>query len=166
MDLHTLFDKGHHFNFMTMRNIFVTEKGSGTSLNAWEFETPKEIRAGAIKEIKTRLSQNVSAIKKGQITRFQMHFKSRKRSPRECITIPKVSMKIKDGFVSIYSTKLSPIKLGKRYGKKCKYGGAIEMDSRLHFVDRRSLRHSSKRRRKLLHFDSKDDPCKRQDRHK
>ena len=41
MDLHTLFDKGHCFNFMTMRNIFVTEKGGETSLNTWEFEDSK-----------------------------------------------------------------------------------------------------------------------------
>jgi len=133
MDLHTLFNRGHCFNFMTMRNIFVTEKGSETSLNAWEFETPKEIRAGAIKEMTARLSQNASAIKKGQITRFQMRLKSRKRSPSECITIPKVSIKVKKGFVSIYSTKLTPIKLGKRHGKKCKYSDTIEMDSRLHY---------------------------------
>merc|ERR1712196_389205 len=108
---------------MTMRNIFVTEKGSENSLNTWEFNTPKDIRAGAIGEMTTRLSQNVSALKSGRIYRFKMNFKSKKNIAS--ITIPKSSIRFKDGKVSIYSRFLKPIKLGKRYGKKCKYNSAL-----------------------------------------
>tara|TARA_B100000497_G_C7668665_1_gene403314 strand:+ start:845 stop:1840 length:996 start_codon:yes stop_codon:yes gene_type:complete len=118
---------------MTMRNIFVTEKGSENSLNKWEFETPKDIRSSAIAEMTTRLSQNVSALKKGRIARFKMQFKSKRKSKTETIGVPKTSIKFKDGKVSIFSRYLSPIKLGKRFGKKCKYGSEVTMDSRIHY---------------------------------
>ena len=123
--------KNHCFNFMTMRNIFVTEKDSENSLNKWEFNTPKDIRAGAIAEMTTRLSQNVSALKSGRIQRFQMHYKRKGYSAS--ITLAKPSIKLNKGNVSVYSKYLTPLKLGKRHGKKCKYGSDIECDSRMIF---------------------------------
>ena len=133
-NLDILFNKSHCFNFITMRNIFVTEKGSENSLNKWEFNTPKDIRAGAVAEMTTRLSQNVSALKSGRIQRFNMHFKSKRDSAS--ISIAKPSIKFEGGKVSIYSRYLKPLKLGKRYGKKCKYSSVIECDSRMIFDGR------------------------------
>ena len=119
---------------MTMRNIFVTEKDSDNSLNKWEFNTPKDIRAGAVAEMTTRLGQNVNALKSGRIQRFQMHYKHKRSSAS--ISIAKPSIKFKGGKVSIYSRYLKPLKLGKRYGKKCKYSSVVECDSRMIFNGR------------------------------
>ena len=116
-----------------MRNIFVTQKNSETTLHDWEFDTPKDIRAGAIAEMTTRLSQNVTALKRGHIGHFKMRFKSKSRCHSECVSLPKTSICFKNGKVSIYSQRLTPLKLGKRHGKKCKYGSSVDMDSRLYY---------------------------------
>jgi len=127
-DLSILFDKNHCYNFMTMRNLFVTAKGGEDTLNPWELNTPKDIRAGAIAEMTTRLSQNVSAIKRGRILRFQMKFKSKHQGGS--LSIPKTSIKFKDGKVSVFNRYLTPIRLGKRHNKK-KYSDEVECDSKM-----------------------------------
>ena len=115
-----------------MRNIFVTEKGSETSLNEWEFSTPKDVRAGAIKEFTSQLKTNISKVKKKLIPSFNMNFKSRKRKATESITLPKSSIKFKDGKVSIYSTFVKEkIKLGKRHGKRYPKPTAVETDIKM-----------------------------------
>jgi putative transposase len=111
-----------------MRNLFVTAKGGEDTLNPWELNTPKDIRAGAIAEMTTRLSQNVSAIKRGRILRFQMKYKSKHQGGS--ISIPKTSIKFKDGKVSVFQRSLTPIRLGKRHKKK-KYSDEVECDSRM-----------------------------------
>ena len=83
IDLATLFNPSHRLDFYTMRDIFVTQKDSENTLNDWEFETPKDIRAGAIKELTTALSTNIQKVVSGKIARFKMQFKSKKRKISE-----------------------------------------------------------------------------------
>ena len=137
IDLDTLFNKNHTLNFFTMRNIFVTEKGSETSLNDWEFNTPKDVRAGAIKEFTTQLKTNIQKVKKKTILSFNMNFKSRKRKTTECVALPKSCIKFKDGKVSIYSTFVKEkIKLGKRHGKRYPKPTEVETDVKLMYDGR------------------------------
>jgi putative transposase len=114
---------------MTMRNLFVTAKGGENTIHPWELNTPKDIRAGAVAEMTTRLSQNVSAIKRGQILRFQMKYKSRHQGGS--ISLPKTSIKFKGGKVSIFQKTLGAVRLGKRHKKKPKYSDTVECDSRM-----------------------------------
>jgi hypothetical protein len=103
-DLDVFFNQKYHAaNFFTMRNIFVTQKGSETSLHPWEFNTPKDVRAGAIKEFTTSLSTNLSKMKRKKMLRFDMKFKSKKHKKTESISLPKSSIKFRNGKVKIFS---------------------------------------------------------------
>ena len=128
-------------NFFRMRNMFVTKKsgiemfppGQDTPiLNTWEFETPKDIRAGAIKEFTTALKTNKKNVVQGKTAFFKMRFKSKKRKTSESITVPKTSIKFKNGKVTIFSRFLKgKIRLGTKKEKRYKHD--VQMDSRLTF---------------------------------
>lgn len=134
-DLNLLFDIHHSSNFYIMRNLFVTKKeNGGPVLNDWEFKTPKEIRAGAVKEFTTQFKTNKKKVAQKKILRFRMKYKSKKQKKTQSISVPKSSIKIRDGRIQIYKTFLKgDMRIAKRHGKKYKIPSCIDMDSRLIF---------------------------------
>ena len=118
-----------------MRNIFVTRKGNEGYLNDWEFETPKDVRAGSIKELVTNLTTNIKKIKKGQIRKFQMKFKSKKKKS-DSIVIPKNAISFQSNKLRIYKTYTGDdncdFKIGRRQLKKLK-NFKVDADSKLYF---------------------------------
>ena len=104
--------KQEKVSFMGLRNKFVTEKHGEKTGNEihkydkWMYNTPKEIRAGAIMDLVNGFSTN---FKKGE--KFKMKFRS-KKSLKETIKIPKSAVQIKDSKVNIYPRqKLENIKI-------------------------------------------------------
>lgn len=118
--LEHLFNEYHHLNFQDMRNLFVTKKGNEDFIPEWQFNTPKEVRAEAIKELITNIKTNIGKLKNHTITKFSMKYKSKKQNTQS-ITIPKSAIKFKDQKAYIYPTILKDsIKIGRRTLKKHK----------------------------------------------
>ena len=118
--LEHLFNEYHHLNFQDMRNMFVTKKGNEDFIPEWQFNTPKEVRVEAIKELITNIKTNIGKLKNHTITKFSMKFKSKKQNSQS-ITIPKSAIKFKDQKAYIYPTILKDsIKIGRRTLKKNK----------------------------------------------
>lgn len=118
--LEHLFNEYHHLNFQDMRNMFVTKKGNEDFIPEWQFNTPKEVRVEAIKELITNIKTNIGKLKNNTITKFSMKFKYKKQNTQS-ITIPKSAIKFKDQKAYIYPTILKDsIKIGRRTLKKHK----------------------------------------------
>ena len=101
-------------NFFSLRNKFVIAKDN-PEVEEWETFTPKDVRAGAVKDMVTAYKAAFTNLRKGNITKFRLAFRSRKRGT-QAITIPKSAIKIKDDELFIYGTKIKDsIKIG---GKK------------------------------------------------
>ena len=76
----------------------------------WELETPKDIRAGAIRDLCKARKTCLSNLKNGNISKFKINFRS-KRKPCS-VELPKSSIKIGGKKVKIFPRKLnSSIKL-------------------------------------------------------
>jgi transposase len=89
-------------NFIKLRNKYVTEKNN-TICNQWEFETPKDVRAGVMKSIETNYKSAFTNLRKKNIKKFEMGFK-KKRNLNQSILISKSA-------ISMYSdrkTKKNP----------------------------------------------------------
>lgn len=97
-----LINEGIKPNFMEIRNKIVTAKNN-PDIKEWELDTPKDIRAGAVKSAVTAFKSCTSNLKNGNIEKFKLRGKS-KRQIRHCIDIPKTAIKInKDGRIKIFS---------------------------------------------------------------
>jgi len=134
-NMEAFFTPYHHLNYMQMRNIFVTKVGNEKYLNDWEFETPKDVRTGAIKELVTNLMTNLKKVKKSSIKKFQMKFKSKKKKT-DSIVIPKTAINFESGNLKIYQKFLGKdncdFKIGKRQLKKLSTL-KVEADCKLYF---------------------------------
>ena len=119
------------FHFYTMRNRFVTGKNNSFfDDKKWLLETPKDIRADAIKQCITSYKSNFTKIKKHSLTHFKMSFKSKKQT--QSIEIPKSAIKRMDDGFSIYPTYLKEVvRIGKRQLKNNLKNVIIERDCRL-----------------------------------
>ena len=88
----------------------------------WELKTPKDIRAGAIKEVCDAYKTSFANLKAGNIKFFNLSFR-KKNSPNKCITIPKSMIKIKNNNITIaptYLNKNSNFKINTKTLKKNK----------------------------------------------
>ncbi len=104
--------QGEKKNFFQLRNKYVTSKNN-PNVEEWQKSTPKDIRAGAIRDLMKSYKTLFSQLKSCQINKFQLKFSSKKDSPS--IEIPKSAIKIKDGLLCLYSTYLSnTIKMHKK----------------------------------------------------
>lgn len=102
-------------SFFTLRNKYVTNKNNNL-INEWELETPKDIRAGAIKDLSDAYFTGIKMIQDGSIRRFQLKFRSKKKETT--IVIPKSTIKYEYGHLSFYKTyKFGMMKLTKRQDK-------------------------------------------------
>ena len=105
-------------NFFDLRNKFVTAKNVPTN-EKWQLETPKDIRAGAIRDLVKNYKTAFANLKNRQINHFKMGFVSKRDSPS--IEIPKEALKMKDRKLSIYPrSKIGEIKVAKRDSKNLK----------------------------------------------
>lgn len=127
-------------HFQTLRNKFVTEKGNKDTIPSWQFETPKDIRAGAVKDLETGFKAAFTNLGRGNIDSFNMNFRS-KRNTDASMSIPKSAVKISEKKVkkkrqyslTIYSTYLKQsIKVR---DKAFKRGLKIDRDCRLQYKD-------------------------------
>ena len=115
-------------NFFSLRNKYVTSKSISKEEN-WQLSTPKDIRAGAIRDIVKNYKTVFSQLKSRQINHFKMNFSSKKDSPS--IEIPKTSLKFDSKGIFIYKTYIpDKIKIGKKQ-QKMKLN--IDYDCRLQF---------------------------------
>lgn len=114
-------------NFFSLRDLFVTKLGND-HLNEWEFDTPKDIRAGILKTLVTSYKSIFTKIKKGDLYNFKMNYKTKKDTTRN-ITIPKTAIKKKNNKLYIFNTYIkSPIKTKQKIKNM-----DIECDSQLHY---------------------------------
>jgi transposase len=113
-------------NFYTLRNKYVTSKNN-PNVEEWQLNTPKDIRAGAIRDLVKNYKTVFSQLKNRQINHFKLQFSSKRDSPS--IEIPKSALKMKDGELYMYKTYIpNRIKIGKRQKNV-----NIEYDCRLQF---------------------------------
>jgi putative transposase len=118
--------KGTKCNFFELRNKLVTKKNN-PNVHDWQLKTPKDIRAGAIRDLVKTHKINFDLLKTRKIKKFNMKYSSKKNSPAS-LEIPKSSVKIKNNELFIFKTYLpEPIK----YSKKDKLNLNIKYDCRL-----------------------------------
>jgi putative transposase len=77
-------------NFFDLRNKYVTAKDN-PSVEKWELDTPKDIRAGAVNDLVNNYKTTFSLLKNNQIKHFNMSFQSKKKEPS--IEIPLSAIK-------------------------------------------------------------------------
>ena len=77
-------------NFFDLRNKYVTAKNN-PNVTEWETKTPKDIRAGAIRDVVKNYTSVFALLKNKQITNFNMRFSSKKKETS--IEIPLSSLK-------------------------------------------------------------------------
>ena len=93
-----------------------------TTVKEWELMTPKDIRAGSVKEVCNAHKTAVTNLMNGNIKHFSLSYR-KKTSSNKSIVIPKTMIKIKDGVIILapsYLNKNAKIKMGKRDKKKYK----------------------------------------------
>jgi len=97
----------------------------------WELETPKDIRAGAVRDLCKAYKTCFSNLKEGNIKTFNMNFRSKRKS--SSIEIPKSAIKWKNGKMNIYKSYInSDIRLCK--DKTLKHLD-IKYDCRMKYID-------------------------------
>ena len=95
---------GEKLNFYQLRNKYVTIKNNDT-INDWEKETPKDIRAGAIRDMVKGYNSAISNFKNGNINKFSLRYK--KKKDNQSIEIPKTAIKYNNGRLYIYKTYIN-----------------------------------------------------------
>lgn len=102
-------------SFYPLRNKYVTSKDN-PNIEKWQLDTPKDIRAGAIRDLIKNYKTAFSQLKSKNISNFKMNYCSKKNSPS--IEIPKSALKMKNEGIYMYSTYMKKkIKIGKRQSK-------------------------------------------------
>ena len=91
--------EGHEINFMKLRNKYVTKKDNPI-IKDWELETPKDIRAGSIRDLCKAYTTAFSNLRKNNIAKFNITFRKRKDSAS--IEIPKSAINLKDGRLVLF----------------------------------------------------------------
>lgn len=94
-------------NFMNLRNKLVTSvvnKQNNVNVSEWMKNTPKDVRAGALKELTTSFKSCMTNLKKKNINYFELKHRT-KKSPTHVIEIPKNAIKILGNKqIKIYNT--------------------------------------------------------------
>ena len=90
-------------NFYQLRDRFVTAKNN-SKLKEWELLTPKDVRAGAIKDMINTYKTAFSNLKRGNIRQFKIKYRCKKKD--RSIEIPKTAISYKDGSLFIYKKYL------------------------------------------------------------
>ena len=111
-------------NFYQLRNKFVTAKNN-PDINDWETLTPKDIRAGAIRDMVKAYKTGFSQLKIGNINKFNINYRCKKKD--STLEIPKSALSTNNSLF-IYKTYLGKM-------KKCKEKiPEIKYDCRLQYI--------------------------------
>jgi putative transposase len=90
------------------------EKGLEKFLYNWEIGVPKDIRNGALRDIKKAYQTAFANIKVGNINHFGLNFRKKKQCNDQSMEIPHSAIKIKGNTVLIYQQYIKdPIKIHK-----------------------------------------------------
>ena len=89
---------GHKVDFYSLRNELVTSKNN-PNIPEWQLDTPKDIRAGGLRDLVKNYKTAFSNLKIGNISKFKMGYCKKKDAPS--IEIPKTAIKLKNG-LTIY----------------------------------------------------------------
>ncbi|MDX1372013.1 MAG: transposase, partial [Nitrososphaeraceae archaeon] len=134
----------YNINFMSLRDEFVTYKRNGSTskdyslydmfykykVKDWELETPKEIRANAVKDLVNAFKTCFSKLKNKQILKFNVSYRKKKKP--SSIVIQKQSINLRDKKVRIYPEYMkSGIRL---VNDKCLKNLKITKDCRIKYV--------------------------------
>ena len=92
---------GEKMNFQTLRNKYVTSKNNPL-INEWELETPKDIRAEAIRDMIKAFNIAMINLKNNNIKSFNLNYRTKKKE--SSIAIPSTAFKIKNNKIHIYNT--------------------------------------------------------------
>ena len=99
------------------KNLPKKQLEKNTNIPAWTMDTPKDIRKEAIFEIRTAYKSAISNLKSGNISRFNIGFKTKKKNYP--ITIPKKAIQFNDdNDLVVYSTYIDEISISRRQKKK------------------------------------------------
>ena len=98
--LFSLKKKESNYNFQDLRNKFVTSKGN--KLEDWELETPKDIRAGAMKDLTTAFKAAMTNLRRKNISKFNLGWRTKKKEAS--ISLPSSSIKLNSNKLTIYSS--------------------------------------------------------------
>lgn len=82
-------NKTDDLNFQSLRNKYVTRKNNNIC-NDWEYNTPKDVRAGEMKSLESSYKTCFKLFRSGKIKSFSLAFKSKRSN--QTITIPKSSI--------------------------------------------------------------------------
>jgi len=104
-------NKGEKINFQSLRNKYVTSKNND-SIHDWEKETPKDIRAGGLRDMEKGFKTALVNLKRGNIDKFSLRFKKKKDD--KSLEVPASAIKYEKGVLFIYKTYMrEPIRLSK-----------------------------------------------------
>jgi len=89
-------------DFYKLRNKYVIYKNNKDNVEDWQLQTPKDIRASAIRDLVKNYKSAFALLKRKQIPTFKIQFQSKKKNP-PALEIPKTAISInKDGELFIY----------------------------------------------------------------
>ena len=118
---------GEKIDFQALRNKYVTAKNN-IDIKEWELETPKDIRAGVIRDMVKGYKTALVNLKRGNINHFQLRFKTKKED--KSLEIPASAIKYDGKELHIYKTYVpEPIKISR--DKKYLHKLNFEHDCRL-----------------------------------
>jgi transposase len=99
------------------KNLPKKQLEKNKNIPSWTMDTPKDIRAKTISEIQTAYKSALTNLKCGNISRFNIGFKTKKKSYP--ITIPKTAVEFNDdNDLVIYPTYIDEISISRRQKKK------------------------------------------------
>ena len=124
--LYKIKKKESKLNFYSLRNELVTYKNN-PNVEEWQLNTPKDIRAGAIRDLVKNYDTAFSNLRNRNISGFKMRFASKKDQPPS-IEIPKTALNLGDNGLFIYK-KYIPDKI--KLAPKQKINFTIDYDCRL-----------------------------------
>lgn len=110
-----------HLGTIELTKRLVTQKGRDGSLNKnvpeWTFDTPKDIRKGALRDLEAAKKAAITNLKQGNIRAFKLGYKRKKEL--SSVEVPDSALEYKDGKLKIYKTYgLGNIKVSKRECKR------------------------------------------------
>lgn len=150
---------GNKCNFIDIRNKIVTLKNNEKTINKWELETPKEVRAHSVKDVIKAYKTSFGNLRNKNIQKFDIKYKSKKQV-KDSIGVQKSSVEILNDSIKIYSRFLGKIKLGKRTLKKYK-NTKVDRDCRLQYdgidyylcIPIKAEKYEKEQKNKIISFD-------------
>lgn len=107
-------NKKEKLNFIKLRNKY-TPKDRISDTENWLLKIPKEIRAAAIQELCTTVSENMAKVKTGKLKQFTIKYK--KKKDEKSFTVPHSALKLTNNNLCLYKNILKKncnLKINKR----------------------------------------------------